>query len=162
MIDRIIDNILNLRLFRTFKVKSTPRWIILMLDMLIVLACFVTTVVAGMYSTGAVTGRTDILINGALVLIVYFLVSYISKSYTCVIRLSVIEDLYRIFMVVAVSIAILVGINVVRLVLWDSTSLKFWDILVIGALTFSLMIPRPFRKELIRPSFANSVLKIRA
>ncbi len=140
MIDRIIDNILNLRLFRTFKVKSTPRWIILMLDMLIVLACFVTTVVAGMYSTGAVTGRTDILINGALVLIVYFLVSYISKSYTCVIRLSVIEDLYRIFMVVAVSIAILVGINVVRLVLWDSTSLKFWDILVIGALTFSLMM----------------------
>ncbi len=111
-----------------------------MLDMLIVLACFVTTVVAGMYSTGAVTGRTDILINGALVLIVYFLVSYISKSYTCVIRLSVIEDLYRIFMVVAVSIAILVGINVVRLVLWDSTSLKFWDILVIGALTFSLMM----------------------
>ena len=111
-----------------------------MLDMLIVLACFVTTVVAGMYSTGAVTGRTDILINGALVLIVYFLVSYISKSYTCVIRLSVIEDLYRIFMVVTVSIAILVGINVVRLVLWDSTSLKFWDILVIGALTFSLMM----------------------
>ena len=127
-------------MFRTFKVKTTPRWIILMLDMLIVIASFATTVVAGMYSTGTVTGRNDIIINGALVLIVYFLVSYISKSYTCVIRLSVIEDLYRIFMVVAVSMALLVGINLVRLGLWHTTSLHFWDILVIGAFSFSMMM----------------------
>ena len=140
MIERIVNKILNLKLLRTFRVKSTPRWIILLLDMLIVIVCFVATVVAGMYSTGAVTGRNDILINGALVLIVYFLVSYISKSYTCVIRLSVIEDLYRIFMVVAMSIAILVGINIVRLAVWGTTSLKFWDIMVIGALIFSLMM----------------------
>ena len=111
-----------------------------MLDMLIVLVCFVATVVAGMYSTGTVTERNDILINGALVFVVYFLVSYISKSYTCVIRLSVIEDLYRIFMVVVVSIMILVGINVVRLALWGTASLKFWDIFVVGALSFSLMM----------------------
>ena len=140
MIERLINWILNLRMFRTFKVKTTPRWIILMLDMFIVIGSFTTTVVAGMYSTGTVTGRNDIIINGALVLIVYFLVSYISKSYTCVIRLSVIEDLYRIFMVVAVSMALLVGINLVRLAVWNTTSLHFWDILVIGAFSFSLMM----------------------
>ena len=140
MIERLINNLLDLRIFRTFKVRTTPRWIILMLDMLIVLVSFTATVVAGMYSTGTVTGRSDILINGALVLVVYFLVSYISKSYTCVIRLSVIEDLYRIFMVVAVAIALLSGINILRLGIWHTTSLHFWDILVIGAFAFSMMM----------------------
>ncbi len=140
MIEQLINKILDLKLFRTFKVKSTPRWIILLLDMIIVLVCFSATVVADIYSSGTLTSRNDILTNGALVLFIYFLVSYISKSYTCVIRLSVIEDLYRIFMVVAVSIALLVGINLVRIGLWGTTSLKFWDILVIGALTFSIMM----------------------
>ena len=104
MIEKLINNIIDLKVFRTFKVRTTPRWIILLLDMLIVICSFAATVVAGMYSTGALIDRNDIIINGVVVLVVYFLVSYISKSYTCVIRLSVIEDLYRIFMVVAVSI----------------------------------------------------------
>ena len=140
MIEKLINNILDLKVFRTFKVKTTPRWIVLLLDMLIVICSFAATVVAGMYSTGALVGRNDIIINGVLVLVIYFLVSYISKSYTCVIRLSVIEDLYRIFMVVAVSISLLVGINLLRLALWNTSSLHFWDILVIGAFSFSLMM----------------------
>ena len=140
MIEKLINNILDLKVFRTFKVRTTPRWIILLLDMLIVICSFAATVVAGMYSTGALIDRNDIIINGVVVLVVYFLVSYISKSYTCVIRLSVIEDLYRIFMVVAVSISLLVGINLLRLALWNTSSLHFWDILVIGAFSFSLMM----------------------
>ncbi|MBR5672984.1 MAG: polysaccharide biosynthesis protein [Muribaculaceae bacterium] len=140
MIENFINNILDLKVFRTFKVKSTPRWIILLLDVLIVLFCFIATVVAGMYSTHMVTERNDIIINGAIVLFVYFLVSYISKSYTCVIRLSVIEDLYRIFMVVLVSTTLLVCINLLRIGLLGSTSLKFWDIMVVGALSFSIMM----------------------
>ena len=140
MIEKLINNILDLKVFRTFKVRTTPRWIILLLDMLIVICSFAATVVAGMYSTGVLIGRNDIIINGVVVLVVYFLVSYISKSYTCVIRLSVIEDLYRIFMVVAVSISLLVGINLLRLALWNTSSLHFWDILVIGAFSFSLMM----------------------
>ena len=140
MIEKLINNILDLKVFRTFKVRTTPRWIILLLDMLIVICSFAATVVAGMYSTGALIDRNDIIINGVVVLVIYFLVSYISKSYTCVIRLSVIEDLYRIFMVVAVSISLLVGINLLRLALWNTSSLHFWDILVIGAFSFSLMM----------------------
>ena len=80
MIEQLINKILDLKLFRTFKVKSTPRWIILLLDMIIVLVCFSATVVADIYSSGTLTSRNDILTNGALVLFIYFLVSYIPKS----------------------------------------------------------------------------------
>ena len=135
-----INNLLDLRIFRSFKVRSTPRWIILLLDMLIVLACFISTVVADMYSLHTVLPSQTILLNAAIVLVVYFAITYLSKSYTCVIRLSVIEDLYRIFMVIAISTSVLIGFNVVKLAVTGSPFMKFWDILIIGALSFSIMM----------------------
>ena len=95
--ERLINKLLELRLLRSFKVKTTPRWIILLLDMLIVLISYASTVVADIYSTGTPGQSGTTLLVGLLVLLYYFIVTYISKSYTCVIRLSVIEDLYRIF-----------------------------------------------------------------
>ena len=138
--ERLINKLLDLRLFRSFKVRTTPRWIILLLDMLIVLFCFVATVVADMYSMHTVTAPATIIINAFIVLTVYFLVTYISKSYTCVIRLSVIEDLYRIFMAIAVSTLLLIGINILKLAITGTPFMKFWNILIIGALSFSMMM----------------------
>lgn len=129
---------MDLRLFRSFKVKTTPRWIILLLDMLIVMISFAATVLAGMFSVH--TSAATIITNAFIVFAVYFAVTYISKSYTCVIRLSVIEDLYRIFMAIAFSTLVLFILNVGKQVITGSTFFKYWDILVIGALSFSLMM----------------------
>lgn len=138
--ERLIDKLLDLRLFRSFKVRTTPRWIILLLDMLIVLFCFVATVVADIYSMHSVIAPSTIILNAFLVLAVYFLVTYISKSYTCVIRLSVIEDLYRIFMAIVVSTLLLASINIMKLAITGVPFMKFWNILIIGALSFSIMM----------------------
>ena len=138
--DTLLNKLLDLRVFRSFKVKTTPRWIILLLDMLIVLACFIATVVADMYSQHTVVPSQTILLNAFIVMAVYFIVSYVSKSYTCVIRLSVIEDLYRIFMVIAISTIALIVFNVLKFALTGSPFMKFWDILIIGAFSFSLMM----------------------
>ncbi len=135
-----INKLLDLRIFRAFKVRTTPRWIILLLDMLIVLACFIATVVADMYSLHSVLPSQTILLNAAIVLVVYFAITYLSKSYTCVIRLWVIEDLYRIFMLIVISTLVLIGFNVVKLAVTGSPFMKFWDILIIGALSFSMMM----------------------
>ena len=131
---------MDLRIIRAFKVKTTPRWIILLLDMLIVMVSFAATVVANMYSSGTVSPSGTILVNAFVVVAVYFAVTYISKSYTCVIRLSVIEDLYRIFMAIAFSTVVLFVLNVGKSIITGTTFLKYWDILVIGALSFSMMM----------------------
>ena len=138
--ERLLDKLLDLRLFRSFKVRTTPRWIILLLDMLIVLFCFVATVIADIYSMHVVFAPSAIIFNAFLVLAVFFLVSYVSKSYTCVIRLSVIEDLYRIFMAIAVATLLLIGINILKLAITGVPFMKFWSILIIGALSFSMMM----------------------
>ena len=138
--ERLLYKLLDLRIFRSFKVKTTPRWIILLLDMLIVLVSFVATVVAHMYSAGVLTSSTTILQSSLIVLAVYFAVTYLSKSYTCVIRLSVIEDLYRIFMAIFLSTLVLFVINVCKTLFTGAPFMKYWDIVVIGALSFSMMM----------------------
>ena len=131
---------MDLRVLRSFKVRTTPRWIILLLDMVIVLISYAATVIADTYSLHIVTGPLNVLFVAAIVIGVYFVVSYISKSYTCVIRLSVIEDLYRIFIAVIIASVILCVINALWLVFAHAELIKFWNILVIGALSFSMMM----------------------
>ena len=138
--EKLLNKLLDLRIFRSFRVKTTPRWIILLLDMLIVLISYVATVVADIYSTHVVVASQTILVNAFIVLAVYFAVTYISKSYTCVIRLSVIEDLYRIFMAIAFSTVVLFFLNVGKIVVTGTAFMKFWDIFIIAALSFSLMM----------------------
>ena len=138
--ERLLNKLLDLRIFRSFKVKTTPRWIILLLDMLIVMGCFIATVVADIYSKGSPIPTPTILLNAFIVFAVYFAVSLLSRSYTCVIRLSVIEDLYRIFIAIAISTLLLFVLNVIKLAVTGDPLMKFWDILVIGALSFSLMM----------------------
>ena len=70
--ETFINKLLDLRIFRWFRVKTTPRWIILLLDMLIVLVSFIATVVADMYSTHFVQPSGTILLNAFLVFAVYF------------------------------------------------------------------------------------------
>ena len=138
--ERLINKLMDLRIFRSFKVKTTPRWIILLLDMLIVITSFIATVVADMYSLHSVIPSQTILLNAFVVFIVYFAVSLFSKSYTCVIRLSVIEDLYRIFIAIVIATLLLFGLNVAKMVITGTPFMKFWDVLIIGALSFSMMM----------------------
>ena len=140
MIGRFIDKILDLRLFRSFRVKTTPRWIILLLDMVIVLTSYCCTVLADSYSQFHPTDSMKVLLVGAVVLVVYFIITFVSKTYTCVIRLSVIEDLYRIFMAVVASTVVLICFNAVYQGVTGSSFVKYWNLLVIGALSFSVMM----------------------
>ena len=138
--EQLLNKLMDLRILRSFKVRTTPRWIILLLDMVIVLISYAATVIADTYSLHIVTGPLNVLFVAAIVIGVYFVVSYISKSYTCVIRLSVIEDLYRIFIAVIIASIILCVINALWLVFAHAELIKFWNILVIGALSFSMMM----------------------
>ena len=138
--EQLLNKLMDLRILRSFKVRTTPRWIILLLDMIIVMISYAATVIADTYSLHVVTGPLNVLFVAAIVIGVYFIVSYISKSYTCVIRLSVIEDLYRIFIAVVIASIILCVVNALWLLIAHHELLKFWNIVVIGALSFSMMM----------------------
>ena len=78
--EQLLNKLMDLRILRSFKVRTTPRWIILLLDMVIVLISYAATVIADTYSLHIVTGPLNVLFVAAIVIGVYFVVSYISKS----------------------------------------------------------------------------------
>ena len=136
----LINKLLNLKIVRSFRVRTTPRWIILLLDMLIVTVCYIATVVADMYSVHSFVSPTTVFVNWLIFFVVYAAVIYVSKSYTFVIRLSVIEDLYRLFMAVFAATVILVLLNAMKLLITGDPFMKFWNILIVAAFSFSLMM----------------------
>ena len=138
--EKLIHKLLSLRIVRSFRVRTTPRWIILLLDMLIVTVCYIATVVADMYSVHTFVTPITVFVNWLIFFSVYTVIAYISKSYVYVIRLSVIEDLYRVFMSVMVATIILVFLNVMKLLITGEPFMKFWNILIIAAFSFSLMM----------------------
>ena len=138
--EKLIHKLLSLRIVRSFRVRTTPRWIILLLDMLIVTVCYIATVVADMYSVHTFVTPITVFVNWLIFFSVYAVIAYVSKSYVYVIRLSVIEDLYRVFMSVMVATIILVFLNVMKLLITGEPFMKFWNILIIAAFSFSLMM----------------------
>ena len=149
MLDKLLGQLFKTRMMRLFKINTTPRWVILLIDMFIVTASFVVTVLSDSYSHKTPVDPVHMLGGWAVIISVYFLVTFFSKSYTCVIRLSVIEDLYRSIVVVVTSTFILLAINFVMGYFTGYVVYGYWNILIIGALSLAaMMIERLFIKWL--------------
>ncbi|MBQ1725690.1 MAG: hypothetical protein II022_07470, partial [Muribaculaceae bacterium] len=149
MLDKLLGQLFKTRMMRLFKINTTPRWVILLIDMFIVTASFVVTVLSDSYSHKTPVDPVHMLGGWAVIIAVYFLVTFFSKSYTCVIRLSVIEDLYRSIVVVVTSTFILLAINFVMGYFTGYVVYGYWNILIIGALSLAaMMIERLFIKWL--------------
>ena len=140
MIDNIFNWLFTLKPVQAFKVSTTPRWIILLIDMLIVLVAFALVTVADIYVRGTNYQLTSIAVNAAIFLLAYFLVTYVSKSYTSVIRLSVIEDLYRVIQVIVVSTFILLFIDMAAVIFTGRPLYRFWNVLSVAAVTFTTIV----------------------
>lgn len=138
MIDNIINQIFELPWFKKLKTNTVPRWVILLIDMVLVACSF------GIFMVSSLNHQAShslfvMLRNLALFVAVYGLVTYMSKSYTCIIRLSVIEDLYREFVVVFISTLILIGLNLIYGAFTQDVLFSYWGVVYVGVLSFALL-----------------------
>ena len=139
MLDTLIRQLFELKLFKNLKTNTVPRWMILLIDMLLVACSY------GVFVVSSLNNQTDptafvLVRNLVLVVAVYGLVTYLSKSYTCIIRLSVIEDLYREFVVVFVSTLILIGLNMIYNAVMRSVLFSYWGVIYVGVLSFAMLM----------------------
>lgn len=147
MIERILNSLINSSIVRSFRINTTPRWIILLIDLLIVTASYVVVEMKDIYGAPQSYSIGYLVACWAAIVAVYFAVIFFSKSYTCVIRLSVIEDLYRTFLVVFISTVILATIDFVVYLVTGNVLYSFWNLFVIAIEAFSvMMIERLFIK----------------
>ena len=138
MLDTLIRQLFELRWFKNLKTNTVPRWIILLIDMLLVACSYVVFILSSLDSQAFHTPFI-LLRNLVLVVAVYGLVTYFSKSYTCIIRLSVIEDLFREFIVVLVSTVILIVINLIYGAITSYVLFSYWGVIYVGVLSFAML-----------------------
>lgn len=138
--DKIISKLLEIKWLASIKANTAPRWMVLFVDLIIISCSYLLLATSEAFIPGHSISSLVFLRNWGIVLAVYLLMIFITKSYTSVIRLSVFEDLYREFLVVAGSTILLLIINAVLPVCSYDDLARSWNIVIIGAISFSFLV----------------------
>lgn len=138
--DKIISKLLEIKWLASIKANTAPRWMVLFVDLIIISCSFLLLATSEAFIPGHSVSSLVFLRNWGIVLAVYLLMIFITKSYTSVIRLSVFEDLYREFLVVAGSTILLLIINAVLSACSYEELARSWNIVIIGAISFSFLV----------------------
>lgn len=142
--DKIISKLLEIKWLASIKASTAPRWMVLFVDLIIISCSYLLLATSEAFIPGHSVSSLVFLRNWGIVLAVYLLMIFITKSYTSVIRLSVFEDLYREFLVVAGSTILLLIINAVLPVCSYEDLDRSWNIVIIGTISFSLLVMERF------------------
>lgn len=138
--DKIISKLLEIKWLASIKANTAPRWMLLFVDLIIISCSYLLLATSEAFIPAHSVSSLVFLRNWGIVLAVYLLMIFITKSYTSVIRLSVFEDLYREFLVVAGSTILLLIINAVLPVCSYEDLARSWNIVIIGAISFSFLV----------------------
>lgn len=138
--DKVISKLLEIKWLASIKANTAPRWMVLFVDLIIISCSYLLLATSEAFIPGHSVSSLVFLRNWGIVLAVYLLMIFITKSYTSVIRLSVFEDLYREFLVVAGSTILLLIINAVLPVCSYEDLARSWNIVIIGAISFSFLV----------------------
>lgn len=138
--DKIISKLLEIKWLASIKANTAPRWMVLIVDLIIISCSYLLLATSEAFVPGHSVSSLVFLRNWGIVLAVYLLMIFITKSYTSVIRLSVFEDLYREFLVVAGSTILLLIINAVLSACSYEELARSWNIVIIGAISFSFLV----------------------
>ena len=138
--DKIISKLLEITWLASIKANTAPRWMVLFVDLIIISCSYLLLATSETFIPGHSISSLVFLRNWGIVLAVYLLMIFITKSYISVIRLSVFEDLYSEFLVVAGSTILLLIINAVLPVCSYEDLARSWNIVIIGAISFSFLV----------------------
>lgn len=138
--DKIISKLLEIKWLASIKANTAPRWMVLFVDLIIISCSYLLLATSEAFIPGHSISSLVFLRNWGIVLAVYLLMIFITKSYTSVIRLSVFEDLYREFLLVAGSTILLLIINSVLSACSYEDLARSWNIVIIGAISFSFLV----------------------
>lgn len=136
--ETIFNKLLSLKWVLAFKSQTVPRWMVLFADLGIVTFCYILLAMSDVFSSSLFF--VEMLRNWAIVIGVYLLMILFTKTHTSIIRLSVIEDLYRVFKVVVLSAVLLIGINFAVHQVFGLKLMHYWSIVILGAISFSFLV----------------------
>lgn len=116
-----------------------PRWVVLLTDLAIVaLSCILTfTLNNHIQGDGPIY---SLFFKSTIIILVYLFFSVVFKSYQYIVRLSLIEDIYRIVLIVIFSFIFLAIFAFAFEIFGGQRYYSIWNLFIIGVFSFSMMM----------------------
>lgn len=137
---KIIHNLCHNRIVEKFIKSPCPRFVVFTMDVLIViLSCAIAYGInPALFSNGA--SQHSALWQAALVVAVYAAMMPVIKSYKYIVRLSVVEDMYRIVALVASATSVLLLIGMITLGTEGAPCCSVWNVCMVMFIAFTLLM----------------------
>ena len=129
----------RLSFMKIMAATPAPRWTVLLADMVIVALSCILTFTFNPYVPGEGVMYT-LFAKTAIIMLVYLIFSIILKSFQSIVRLSVIEDVYRIAMLVFISSIVLSSVAFLIEIVGNQRYYSIWNIFNIGVFSFTIMM----------------------
>ncbi len=130
-----INNVLK----RCFN-NITPRWIVFALDLLLILfSCLLSLYIIKEENLSRLHFDNFNLLRTSIILVVFAIMSRITKSYWGIIRYTGLEDAYRLFKMTLASCIILFVISIVGYI-FNHPMFSFFEIVELGIFTFTFIL----------------------
>lgn len=137
---KFIKALANSALVRGFVDKPMPKWMVYFADLLIVAFCCVITLTFGIHNDNGSEWIYSPAARAMFEFLVYGILSFAFGTSRYIIRLSVIEDTYKLVLLVGAASLTLSFASLVTYFTHGFAYFNFWNIFVIGVMSFTLML----------------------
>jgi len=137
----IVDSISNSRLVAKFVSSPSPRWMVFAVDIIIAaICCFITYAFSPTAALGKSGWWFTPFAQGLVAFCIYMMLMPAVHTYKYIVRLSVVEDMYRVVGLVVISSAMMLLIAAATYFTIDIAYFGIWNIFVLALLSSTLLM----------------------
>lgn len=133
-------NLSNSSLIQTFIAKPSPKWMVYLADLVIFGVCCAMTFAFGTQSTPNTSLLNTTVFHTLTAFAVYAFLALVLGTSRYIIRLSVLEDTYRMVLLIVIASAILSAVSLCTYAVKGYFYFSFWNIFTLAVMIFALML----------------------
>lgn len=137
---KFAELIANSSIIQNFIAKPSPKWMVYVADLVLIAFSCVCTFAFGYHVDSGSGFMAQPIAHWLVVFLTYAILVYVLGTSRYILRLSVIEDTYRLVLLVLLASVTLCIISVVSYFVSGCFYFSFWNIFNIGMMAFALML----------------------
>ena len=137
---KLIEAFANSAIIRNFIAKPSPKWMVYLADLAVIAFSSLCTFAFGYHMQGGIGFLGEPIARCIIEFGVYAVLSAALGTSRYIIRLSVIEDTYRLVLLIIAASGALSIISLITYFVAGYFYFSFWNIFIIGVMAFALML----------------------
>lgn len=137
---KIFNALANSAMVRAFIAKPSPKWMVLLADLILIAFSCGLTLAFGNHHTYGDSFIYSPLARVLLEYLTYVVLAVSLGTSRYIIRLSVIEDTYRLVLLIVSASALLSVVSIISYFAFGFFYFSIWNIFIVGVMSFTLML----------------------